>query len=823
MENKWIRGASVLCFFLFLALLLSISFSSDGWVRNWSGSALRGFGVYSLVFFAVSGIFYRLNKNYAARALVLSVGFFLLVALGFNQVFAVVILFFSVYCFGQLLFRVIEQKFSGGRVAESFIVGLALYVLGFSLLSGTSYNSREIYLFILSLPIFMHMLHGSSKGGLSFYAVYYKKFIVGLDSLHFRSLAFAAFIFLYVCAHSFFPTVMWDDNVMHLSWWTQLENHHTYKPDVVAQIWSVAPFAIDLLHAIASIIAGADARGALNTVIFVLMAFSFYRLAGFIDGDRSRRLLVLTLFITTPMAANLMLGLQTDLIMAFIAILGGVIIYKLNEEFSILGVLALFAVGAIFAAIKLPAILIGLGFLIAAMPLVYQHRQSFFSERLAGAAKYSLVFLLIVAAAFYPYINAYIETKNPVFPLYNGVFKSEYFEPKNFIDLNYSKGVSLNSLWGMFFHTPSYFESKNYTAGFQYLFLFPLALLILLVAKPKKIYFILIPLFLYAVPMFFTLQYVRYFYAIMPLMSIVLLVLLRVGDAEERLYQKIARYSFVGFVWVNMFFLPGVSWNFSVSPFVFLNTQAKDAFANEGAPELQLNKEINKINKNAKVLFDLSRPYGATLAGTPLYNAWYSPTYSKEILAWSDIASVKKTIDEWKVDYIYWNSSIPFSGKNVTRNILASYLNEYGYAEKKVGALVAFKPADTPIVYQDILSVGRFDELKSFEVVGAPRLTDKAQVELHPNDILMRSFSVKSFHQFKYHVEFECAGSSEAFIAQVNWSLGEPYYKLVECSSDKVIFDEVGLIPQGATVATLYLSLRGGGVVTVNNIVIGLR
>jgi hypothetical protein len=46
---------------------------------------------------------------------------------------------------------------------------------------------------------------------------------------------------------------------------------------------------------------------------------------------------------------------------------------------------------------------------------------------------------------------------------------------------------------------------------------------------------------------------------------------------------------------------------------------------------------------------------------------------------------------------------------------------------------------------------------------------------------------------------------------------------LVECSSDKVIFDEVGLIPQGATVATLYLSLRGGGAVTVNNIVIGLR
>ncbi len=822
MENRWIKSTPFLCVAAFILLILSISFNVDGWILNWTGHALRGFLTYSLVFFSVAGVFFYINKAHAAIVLLFCSLLFLFAILGFSESCAVFLLFFSLYCSGRLVLRLVARKDFEHLLLESFVVGLALYILGFGWLSSTNYNSREIYLLILVLPIIVYAPLCFFKAGAQFYCELKEDFLQQLNSIRFRSLAFMIFIFTYVGAYSFFPTVMWDDNVLHLSWWTQLEYKHTYKPDVVAQIWSVAPFSVDLLHAIASVVAGADARGAMNLSIFSILILSLYRLAGFIDRDASRRTLIVTLFITTPMAANLLLGLQTDLFLSLISVLGVLVVYKLDQQFTILGLLALFALGAVCATTKLPAILIGLGLLVAAAPVVYRNRTVLFQSGLLAWVKYGLLFIVIAIAAFYPYINAFLETRNPVFPLYNGVFKSSFFPPVNFLDDRYSLGASFKSFWGMFFHTSTHFESKNYIAGFQYLFLLPLALASLLFVRLKNSYFITIPLFFYALPMFFTLQYVRYFYEILPLASVLMLTLL-VGNSGKLMVEKLTRYSFVGFIWVNLFFLPGVSWNFSLSPFLFIKSQAKETFAAGAAPEIELNKQINSINKNAKVLFDLARPYGATLSGTPFYNAWYSPTYSKEIMSWTDKAGVKNSVDNWRIDYVYWNNAVPFSQKNTTRNLLGAYLNEYGYAELQVGPMVAFRVADKPVEYDPIVAFESFNGLNGFDVKGAPLITERSQIELHSNDVLTLSFSVKPYSQFKYHVEFECASPSDSFIAQLNWNLGEPYYKLVDCSSDKIVFDEVGLIPQGAATATLYLSFRGGNAVKVNNLSIGLR
>lgn len=822
MENKWIRSVPLLCVAAFILLILSISFNADGWIHHWTDHSLRGFLIYSLVFFSVAGALFYLNKTHSARLLLLCLLIFLIAALGFNESCAVFLLLTSIYCFGRLALKLVARQDSETLMLESSLIGLAFYILAFGWLSSTSYNNREIYLLILSLPIVTYAALYFFCEGVQRHSELNKDFLSQLNAIRFRSFAFMIFIFTYVGAYSFFPTTMWDDNVMHLSWWTQLEYKHTYKPDVVAQIWSVAPFSVDLLHGIASVVAGADARGAMNLSIFALLILSLYRLAGFIDEDASRRILVVTLFVTTPMAANLLLGLQTDLFLSLIAVLGVLVIYKLDHKFTILGLIALFAVGAVCAATKLPAMLIGLGLLVAAIPVVYKNRLVLFQPSLFAWGKYGLLFIIITIAAFYPYINAFVETGNPVFPLYNGLFKSNFFPPVNFLDNRYSLGASFKSFWGMFFHTSSHFESKNYVAGFQYLFLLPLSLLALLFVRVKNIYFIVIPLFFYALPMFFTLQYVRYFYEILPLASVLMLTLL-IGNSGKLVAEKLTRYSLVGFIWINLFFLPGVSWNFNLSPFLFVNAQAKETFAAGAAPEIRLNKDINSINKNAKVLFDLARPYGATLAGTPFYNAWYSPTYSKEIMSWADKEGVKSSVENWKIDYVYWNNAVPFSQKNTTRNLLGAYLNEYGYAELQVGPIVAFRVADKPVEYFPRLSFESFNSLSGFDIKGAPLITERSQIELHPGDVLTHSLSVRSYGQFKYHVEFECASPADAFIAQVNWNLGEPYYKLVECSNDKVIFEEVGLIPQGAATATLYLSHRGSNTVKINNLLIGLR
>src|SRR5690606_16694995 len=121
-------------------------------------------------------------------------------------------------------------------------------------------------------------------------------------------------------------------------------------------------------------------------------------------------------------------------------------------------ILALLLVAALCAATKLPAALLGVALLLMS---ACRNWRTVKPEPISGVQVFKL--LCIVAAAtfvaLHAYINAFLVTGNPVFPLYNGVFKSVYFPEYNVVDLRYIPSLGIRAYWDFFFNTHLYNEA----------------------------------------------------------------------------------------------------------------------------------------------------------------------------------------------------------------------------------------------------------------------------------------------------------------------------------------------------------------------------
>ena len=140
------------------------------------------------------------------------------------------------------------------------------------------------------------------------------------------------------------------------------------------------------------------------------------------------------------------------------------------------------------------------------------------------------VFLFIIIITGFlisiPLFYNYIITSNPIFPWYNGVFKSEYFWLSNFKDVRWNYPVNVNLLYDITFKASKFFETTNssYLFGFHYFSILPLVIFTFFNPKFKK-FFMIILVFIISI---FIMQnttglYIRYYLIVLPLGTFVLL------------------------------------------------------------------------------------------------------------------------------------------------------------------------------------------------------------------------------------------------------------------------------------------------------------
>jgi hypothetical protein len=563
---------------------------------------------------------------------------------------------------------------------------------------------------------------------------------------------------------------------------------------------------VAVIHGVLSVLSGGDAKGAFNLLLLSLLLGGLFKLLELVYISRTEKLALATLFITTPLVALTLVGLQTDLFLALMLCTAAVLLVDLLEKFRISTAVAAVFVGSLALSVKLPGLTIAGPVLVG---VIYAGLQNKFDKGLSPGMWLKIVSCLLIAAAlaFLPYVRAYLFTGNPVFPLYNEIFKSEFFDPINFKDLRWDNGATLSSFYGLFFNSTLFLEAdNNFVGGFQYFLLAPIGIAASIFLRIKRLYIIIIMSLLYVFPIFLSLQYLRYFFAALPLLSILIASLYLFGK-EDGLYRKWLSATLYVIAFVNFVFMPGICWLFFNSPFAFLSAEKKKQAIWEVMPEQQLNHEINKLKRNATVLFAFDRPFGATLAGSPIYNGWYANAYSKAIKNWNTAEDVRNALKIWNIDYVYWDQKKSYSVADTQQNYLREVLITHGKPILQVGSIIAFSIAKPVLAYQEVFSYSKFTSLDSFKVTGGLPQIDMESIKLSKQDMLTTSVDLSAFTHFKYAVEFSCDTATDAFVAHIDWGNGFRYRKLLGCHEGLVSFAETGLIP--TTTKEVEVSLSG--------------
>jgi hypothetical protein len=303
------------------------------------------------------------------------------------------------------------------------------------------------------------------------------------------------------------PEVGYDANAMHLQFARLFAEYHRWRFDVTRYAWAVMPLGADYAFGAAYILGGEKAARLLNFCFGGLSCLIAYQLICRY-ARREIALLSVCLFASTPLAF-----LETGTLYVenlWIAFLLGTLLltfdYVTTRSATRLAAFAMLCAGAMQTKV--------IGLIWVAPLLLYV---GYFASRQQGAGVRTIdrrALLLILAAtllAAWPYANAWIRTGNPVFPYFNDLFRSPYFDSgSSFTNPLYVVPLRPWSIYELFLSSGRFIEGRDGAAGFHWLLLLPVILLAFLRRRPLAQWLCLALAALFFVAVFSQQAYLRY-------------------------------------------------------------------------------------------------------------------------------------------------------------------------------------------------------------------------------------------------------------------------------------------------------------------------
>jgi hypothetical protein len=766
----------------------------------------------------VGGIFGTCAPRAAHLYMLISVLVWLCFGVGFAEVGAVVLWLASAWSMGVLLLRGLSNaQDSEIRFTEAVLLGAAIWLAIWGGMLHFAVNYRALYIVLCLLPCLVLASKASSIRSNLHARVHAAQ--NWMRSIPLWAWVAGLAVVGWVLRWASFPTMSYDDHALHLRLWTELLTQQRCSFDVHAQIWSVAPFAADLLYAGLSLMAGDDARGAVNLGLAILLFCLMARIFQNCKLPERTSWLLIVLMASTPMLGNQLLTLQTELLLAVLALAGVRLVLDAEGGWHGQSVLGVLACAALCAAIKLPGAVLG-ATLLAALMLRWWGLHAIPVHpryRLRWPALFILFPLGFVA--LHSYVLAWMVTGNPVFPLYNAIFLSPYYWPVNFSDAHWSQGFSLWSYVRAFFHTSEFFEGGDGTAGWQYLIMLPVAMLALLRSGvPNGLRITLVPVLGFGLAMFSAIQYWRYLFPVMPLAGIILAALF-VG--KIRVVQRVALVLALVCIALNLFYFPKVVWVMGAPAGLAFTPKGEDDLIGQYAPQVMLTNRINRLAPGSRVLYPARAPSGATLHGSPLYVNWYAQSRLDKFSSLKDFQGIAKFLSRESVDFVILSmGDVEASG--TPEALLREYLARFGSVLAQEGSFLLYRTSETPALYRNVFDLRASETKRTGSVDLLLPLSDAGgSASAEPKALAI--FPAYRSKQARYRAEFSCSSDGGFFIAQINWDKGAPYYRLVACRKQGVSFVEAIPVPMGASQGTVYVTVRDTLSAKIDNISIDVN
>jgi len=487
------------------------------------------------------------------------------------------------------------------------------------------------------------------------------------------------------------PEVSADGLAMHLAIPASVAAHHRWVFEARHTAWAVMPMQADWCFTAAYMLGGEAAAKLLNfSALLGVLGLLF---------DLGRRLLppkgalLLAAWYASSPVIQLVTGslfVENLWTLTLTAAFAALVSYRESGEARWAVAAAVLLGGGLAAKYGSLAFLLPAAFALGIE--MYRRR----AKRLAPALL--AAFLLFGSP---PYVRAHLETGNPVFPFFNHVFRSPYFDSERpFLDQRFARPLRTDVLYSATFHTSRHLEGQDGGWAFQYLFFLPLALAFLRRHShyvERAAWGIGLP---FAVLTLAGQSNIRYLCPALPLWTLAAGgMFARLAPRSHQLRAAFAAAA--GTFLLNLWFLPASGWNHKDFAPGILDAKAREQHLAAAAPVRNLVHWLNRHRAGEPVLFVESTDI-AGLRGRAYTTSWHNYAFSRELGETTSPEDCRRLLEWFGLNLFV----APAAVANVThphlrRLIFALGRNEYESGAWRAGRwnadLAALRALDAPV------------------------------------------------------------------------------------------------------------------------------
>ena len=401
------------------------------------------------------------------------------------------------------------------------------------------------------------------------------------------------------------PEVGYDANAMHLQFAELVGHDHRWDFDVTRYVWAVMPMGADYAYLAAYLVDGEAAARLLNLVFGLLLCAAVYEIVR-MQASRLIALASVCLLASTPLwlLESGTLFVEYAWTAFLVAALASTLRFVERREAAYFTATALCCAGAMACKV------IGV-FWVVPLAVALLHRLT--HERPSAPVRLSVVSLLAVVIASWPYVNAWLRTGNPVFPFMNTLFASPLFPAgEAFNNPVYNAPLSLATPYALVMDSGRYLEGHDGAAGIQWLLLFPLIAFGLFTRARRRRWALLCLAAGFAALVYAQQSYLRYLFPAFVLLAI--LAGWALGDWIRSPQAAAALAVATSVVAVaNLWLMPAASWtNATLCIRCSQDADARRAYVARYAPLRLVGDYLNRNLPHARVGFFVLNAAGAS-------------------------------------------------------------------------------------------------------------------------------------------------------------------------------------------------------------------
>lgn len=648
-------------FVIFLSALIAFITLSYGFnSANKQGLLMEASKNFEVVGYLSAAMFsiYVLSKKLNLSLVIIGFSIIGLIAVFTNTLSDILIsfqIYGAFYLYGKGLTKLIigRQKLYISPIIL-ILVGLSLVGILVNAMSFVPIGYPGVYLFLVTFPYLLFV--GELINGL-------KKFPKLMSSYSLIDAGLVTMAIYYFMI-ALMPEIGHDALAMHLFVPGLMKSEYYWSRDVEKYAWAVMPMLGDWIYSLAYVIGGEKTVRLINYSAILLFAWLSGVIASWSSNDKKIEKITALFVLSLPIIFAENSSLFIDSIWS-ILILGSLLLALQVNQNTYVGNIFLFSV---ISAGALSTKAISISIILILTVIIFLKIWRFVKIR-----EFKWIFcasLFFIIAGLSPYLISWYLTGNPVFPFFNGVFKSHFYPAINFVPPFQPTFLSPYEIYKMTFSSQEYIEGKFGASGFQFITLLPVAIIAAIINKNNKALSVMILGLLFIAITFLSTGYIRY---ILPSFGIIIggiFGALSSKSISENSNLKILFYFLVILtIFLNLIFLKTATNYGDLKLGTIFSKNGRNDYLYHHQPIRLAVEFINSMNFNRASTAFFSSPFAAGLTGNALHPNWYNSSFAKEIADAVSPLKLSEVLLKNRVKYIILDEN--WGDLNLRKNLYA--------------------------------------------------------------------------------------------------------------------------------------------------------